>query len=410
MRRAETGQPAPTYRPRPGANRFHHKESGRLLGVGGHKMREHFRSRRSFVLLSGAALLSSFGSSCDAVTLDRIVSSAPRAQVMREATRPGQAAYASPRSYTVLPGDTLVSIADAEHVGVERLVSLNNLEDPSLIEAGRVLRLDDEVVDRAPPLAQRATSPSLPFGMTSEGARLGASVAAVPVVFILGYVALSWLAGGLVTAVRPMARLLAGLRPLALESTPGSEATLRFETLTAGSSTVPPSSLRTGTPQEVSGDTVGTRPTALRGASQALRRKSVQVAHRASHLVRSSLAVARGAARRAIVLALDLLGRAAGSAHRAVKRVLRAMRRRRLGLHSSGSFWVRGAALLRVGNLDGAEAHYQAGLETCVEHAWTLEAVRCLERLAHVAELRNDHSLARGLLHAALETSEAHPE
>jgi len=69
--------------------------------------------------------------------------------------------------YTVLPGDTLFSIARRHGVSVESLARLNQIDDPSQLRAGQVLQLSGE------PVASRAIQPVVPPAGTKPS---GASV------------------------------------------------------------------------------------------------------------------------------------------------------------------------------------------------------------------------------------------
>ena len=62
----------------------------------------------------------------------------------RTATRPSTTAQArngKPREHVVKPGESLSEIADAYNLPVQKLVSLNNIEDPNLLMSGTRLKL-----------------------------------------------------------------------------------------------------------------------------------------------------------------------------------------------------------------------------------------------------------------------------
>ncbi len=135
----------------------------------------------------------------------------------------------------------------------------------------------------------------------------------------------------------------------------------------------------------VSGASIGTRATA-RAATFVIARSRAALA--------SDGAVGQGLVR----------GRAT------LERGLQDFRQERQGFAPGGAFWVRGAALMRLGSVDGAEAHYRGGHDTCIERGWFTEAARCLERLAHIEELRERPAAARDHLLEASALASAQPE
>jgi hypothetical protein len=76
------------------------------------------------------------------------------------------------------------------------------------------------------------------------------------------------------------------------------------------------------------------------------------------------------------------------------------LRGRRLGLWMTLDH-MRGRLALRLGRIDEAEQHFRTGLEWCERERCPVEAGRCLQGLAEVAERRGDLDAARERLDAA---------
>ncbi|MFM9110650.1 MAG: LysM peptidoglycan-binding domain-containing protein, partial [Prochlorococcaceae cyanobacterium] len=75
----------------------------------------------------------------------------------------------------VQPGETLSEIADRAGIGLSRLMQINGISDPDLVEAGRTLRLGGPTA--AP--AATATRPTYPRGASTHVVRPGESLSEI---------------------------------------------------------------------------------------------------------------------------------------------------------------------------------------------------------------------------------------
>lgn len=99
-------------------------------------------------------------------------SHAPITDMTQAPATDGQTQRAGSGSYVVKAGDTLYSIAQGNNVDVGRLAQLNDIQDPSQLRVGQVLRLDgslpksDTGTAQATPIAPVA--PVTPVGSTAK--------------------------------------------------------------------------------------------------------------------------------------------------------------------------------------------------------------------------------------------------
>jgi len=146
--------------------------------------------RRGWILLALAAAALAAG--CASRKTPAPVTHLPSGAVSQNT--PVAAASSTDATYTVLPGDTLFSIARRYGLGVGSLAQLNQISDPSQLRAGQVLQLRSQAVARA--VTQPVTEPAgvRPVAGASSGA--SAQPASTPRASDAKLIAWDWPAGG----------------------------------------------------------------------------------------------------------------------------------------------------------------------------------------------------------------------